>query len=193
MKNKLFIHFLIIVVLITSLPACSTLMPQPTATPTVTPLPPTATPEPPTPTPMPTDTPAPTPEPLPTEPPSLTSKHYVVSLANLMNRPCDLVTEDGALVMKNGCHFGPTDIYAIPLKGEVYFAIFVPEEPGTMDNATTGEWVKLKAGDYVKNIDGRGQMFSCSPPGHGEFVCVVYILEGEKQIPVKIKFRSALS
>jgi hypothetical protein len=160
----------------------------PTPTPTVTPEPsmtPTITD---TPEPTQTATPAKSPTPTLTATPII---QYAVTLGTLFDKHCTLVFEENYLVVQPGCEDIKIDKFPIKRGEQVWFAVFIPGNEATYLDADATGWIKLQA-DALSQVDARGRMFSCSPPGWGEFVCIVNIESPSGLIPLHLSIQAAL-
>ncbi len=161
---------------------------KPTATPTAT-LEPSLTPTITyTPEPTATSTPAESPTPTMTATPVI---QYVITLGTLFEKHCSLFFQDNVLVVDPGCEDIKLDKFPIKRGEMVWFSIFIAGNESTFTEASTEGWVKLQAGE-LSTIDSRGRMFSCSPPGFGEFVCIVNIETPSGIIPLHLNIQSAL-
>jgi hypothetical protein len=161
---------------------------KPTATPTAT-LEPSATPtitE--TPTPTATFTPAESPTPTLTVTPTI---QYAITLGTLFDKHCILVFQESYLVVQSGCTDIKIDKFPIKRGEQVWFAIFIPGNEATYSESDASGWIKLQA-DALSQVDSRGRMFSCSPPGFGEFVCIVNIVTPGGLIPLHLNIQAAL-
>ncbi|GEM_PF-5302381 len=161
---------------------------KPTVTPTAT-LEPSATPtitE--TPTPTATFTPAESPTPTVTATPII---EYAITLGTLFDKHCTLVFEGSYLVVQPGCEDIKIDKFPIKRGEQVWFAIFIPGNEATYTETDASGWIKLQA-DALSQVDSRGRMFSCSPPGFGEFVCIVNIITPGGLIPLHLNIQAAL-
>jgi hypothetical protein len=160
----------------------------PTTTPTVTPEPSL--------TPTITDTPEPTTTPTPAESstPTLTvtpTIQYAITLGTLFDKHCMLIFEENYLVVQPGCEDIKIDKFPIKRGEQVWFAIFIPGDETTFSETDATGWIKLQA-DTLSQVDSRGRMFSCSPPGFGEFVCIVNIETSTGIIPLHLNIQAAL-
>lgn len=161
---------------------------KPTATPTAT-LSPSLTPTiTNTPEPTATVTPAESPTPTMTATPII---QYVITLGTLFEKHCDLFFQDDHLVVDTGCPDIKLDKFPIKRGEQVWFAVFIAGDESTYTEADSAGWVKLQAGT-LSQVDARGRMFSCSPPGFGEFVCIVNIESPSGIIPLHLNIQSAL-
>lgn len=161
---------------------------KPTVTPTAT-LEPSVTPtitE--TPTPTATFTPAESPTPTLTVTPTI---QYAITLGTLFEKHCTLMFQESYLVVQPGCEDIKIDKFPIKRGEQVWFAIFIPGNEATFTEADTTGWIKLQA-DALSQVDSRGRMFSCSPPGFGEFVCIVNIVTPSGLIPLHLNIQAAL-
>jgi hypothetical protein len=161
---------------------------KPTMTPTAT-LEPSATPtitE--TPTATATFTPAESPTPTLTVTPTIL---YAITLGTLFDKHCTLVFQESFLVVQPGCEDIKIDKFPIKRGEQVWFAIFIPGNEATYTETDATGWVKLQA-DALSQVDSRGRMFSCSPPGFGEFVCIVNIVTPSGLIPLHLNIQAAL-
>ena len=161
---------------------------KPTVTPTAT-LEPSVTPtitE--TPAPTATSTPAESPTPTLTVTPTI---QYAITLGTLFDKHCTLIFQDSYLVVQPGCEDIKIDKFPIKRGEQVWFAIFIPGNEATYTETDSSGWVKLQA-DALSQVDSRGRMFSCSPPGFGEFVCIVNIVTPSGLIPLHLNIQAAL-
>jgi|APIni6443716594_1056825.scaffolds.fasta_scaffold141696_2 hypothetical protein len=162
------------------------------ATPTITP---TLTLEPSL-TPTITDTAEPTKSPTPAESPTPTvtvtpTIQYAITLGDMFDKSCKLVFEENHLVVAPGCEDIKIDKFPIRRGEQVWFAIFIPGIESTYLDADATGWIKLQAGE-LSQVDTRGRMFSCSPPGFGEHVCIVIIESPGGPIPFHLNIQAAL-
>jgi len=161
---------------------------KPTATPTAT-LEPSLTPtitE--TPEPTATSTPAESPTPTLTATPTIL---YAITLGTLFEKHCTLVFQENFLVVQPGCEDIKIDKFPIKRGEQVWFAIFIPGNETTYTETDATGWIKLQA-DALSQVDSRGRMFSCSPPGFGEFVCIINIESPSGIIPLHLNIQAAL-
>lgn len=187
--NDFFIVVIILVSVLILLSSCA--FPgfaKATATPTAT-LEPSLTPTiTNTPEPTNTSTPAESPTPTVTATPIV---QYAITLGTLFDKHCNLIFQDNFLVVETGCKDIKLDKFPIKRGEQVWFAIFIPGDKTTFDPADSKGWIKLQA-DLLSTVDGRGLMFSCSPPGFGEFVCIVKIDSPSGIIPLHLNIQAAL-
>jgi hypothetical protein len=143
-----------------------------------------------------TDTPEPTKSPTPAESPTPTltatpTIEYAITIGNMFEKNCKLVFEDNFLVVAPGCEDIKIDKFPIKRGEQYWFAIFIPGIESTYIDADASGWIKLQAGE-LSQVDTRGRMFSCSPPGFGEFVCVVNVETPAGFIPLHLNIQAAL-
>ena len=93
--------------------------------------------------------------------------------------------------LQPGCEDIKIDKFPIKRGEQVWFAIFIPGNEATFTDADATGWIKLQA-DALSQVDSRGRMFSCSPPGFGEFVCIVNIETPSGPIPFHLNIQAAL-
>ncbi len=161
---------------------------KPTATPTAT-LEPSLTPTiTNTPEPTATLTPAESPTPTMTATPII---QYVITLGTLFEKHCNLFLQNGILVIDTACEDIKLDKFPIKRGEKVWFSIFIAGDESTYTETSNTGWVKLQAGE-LSEVDTRGRMFSCSPPGFGEFICVVNIESPNGIIPLNLNIQAAL-
>jgi hypothetical protein len=161
---------------------------KPTATPTITPEPsltPTITN---TPEPTATSTPAESPTPTVTATPVIL---YYITLGTWFEKKCPLALQDNLLVVAPGCPDIKIDKFPIPRNKGQWFSIFIPGDEATYTETSSTGWVKLEAGE-LSAIDVRGRSFSCTPPGFGDFVCIVNVLTATGTIPLHLNISAAL-
>jgi hypothetical protein len=160
----------------------------PTATPTATPEPsltPTITD---TPEPTLTATPAESPTPTVTATPII---QYAITIGDMFEKNCKLIFEENHLVVEPGCEDIKFGNFPIRRGEQYWFAIFIPGNEATyIDSDATG-WIKLQAAE-LSQVDTRGRMFSCSPPGFGDYICIVNIQTGSGWIPLHLSIKAAL-
>jgi hypothetical protein len=152
--------------------------PKPTVTPTIT-----ITPEP-------TFTPtlAETPTPNVTATPTI---QYVITLGTFFDDKCQLAFEGDHLAVVSGCQDIKIDKFPIPRGKQVWFSIYIPGDESTYTETSSAGWIKLEA-NTLSEVDARGRMFACSPPGFGEYVCIVNILTPTGTIPLHLTISAAL-
>lgn len=191
-KRRAYVSLLVIIILagITSL-LSSCAFPgfaKPTATPTAT-LEPSLTPTiTNTPEPTATVTPAESPTPTMTATPIV---NYVITLGTLFEKHCDLFFQNNFLVVDPACPDIKLDKFPIKRGEKLWFSVFIPGNESSITEVSSVGWVKLQAGE-LSTVDSRGRMFSCSPPGFGEFVCIVNIESPSGIIPLHLNIQSAL-
>jgi hypothetical protein len=147
-------------------------------------------------TPTATDTPEPTATVTPAESPTPTltatpAIQYVITLGTLFEKHCNLIFQENYLVVETGCPDIKIDKFPIKRGEQVWFAIFIPGDETTYTEVDSKGWVKLQAG-MLSEVDARGRMFGCSPPGFGEFVCIVNIESPSGIIPLHLNIQAAL-
>jgi hypothetical protein len=160
----------------------------PTATPTAT-LEPSTTPTiTNTPEPTLTATPAESPTPTLTATPTI---QYAITIGDRFELNCKLIFEENHLVVVPGCEDIQFGNFLIRRGEQYWFAIFIPGNEATYIDSDASGWIKLQEGE-LSQVDTRGRMFSCSPPGFGEYVCTVIIQTDSGPIPLQLSIQAAL-
>lgn len=161
---------------------------KPTATPTAT-LEPSLTPTITiTPEPTATVTPAQSPTPTVTATPDII---YAITLGTWFEKKCPLALQDSLLVVVSGCTDIKIDKFPIPRGKAQWLSIFIPGDESTYTETSSAGWIKLEAAE-LSAIDSRGRSFSCTPPGFGDFVCVVNVITPNGSIPLHLNISAAL-